>query len=167
MALINQLAILVVKFLLIFRVVHNIPDKAIVLLLKFFKFLFASITNTYEISTNGGGNMPLSIHGCYSLLGIKETPFREYTVCPTCHLLYTSDTLLSLRTRAEEITCSFVEFPNHPQARFRLPCNTQLFNKVQRKHAIILKSRKLYYYYGIKLALKNLLYRSPEIFRFM
>ena len=80
-------------------------------------------------------------------------------VCPTCNLLYTSDALLSSRIRIEEIKCSFVEFPNHPQARFRLPCNTQLFHKVQRKHALNWKSRKVYYYYGIKLALKNLFCR--------
>ena len=73
MLLINKLATIVVKFLLIFRVVHNIPDKAIVLLLKFFKYLFASIGNINDtLAKNKGANMPLSIHGCYSSLGIKK-----------------------------------------------------------------------------------------------
>ena len=61
-SLINQLATMVVKFLLIFRVVHNIPDKAIVILLKFFKYLFASFTEIHETSANGGTNIPQSIY---------------------------------------------------------------------------------------------------------
>ena len=108
-----------VNFLLIFRVVYNIPDQAIVLLLKIFRH---SIVKIYDDSSaiNSNANIPLSIWGCYSLLGLKEAPFRQYTVCPSCHLLYDSDRLLSSNTRAEELKCTFVEFPNHPQARFRL-----------------------------------------------
>ena len=128
------------------------------LLLKFFKYLIAAIVKIYEnpSNTNNNPNIPLSIRGCYSLLGLKATPFRQYTVCPSCHLLYNSDILLSSCTRTEEIKCTFVEFPNHPQARFRLPCDSRLFDKVQKKHAIHFKSRKVYYYYGIKHALENL-----------
>ena len=120
------------------------------LLLKIFKYLFAAIVKIYEnpSNTNDNPNIPLSIRGCYSLLGLKATPFRQYTVCPSCHLLYNSDILLSSCTRTEEIKCTFVEFPNHPQARFRLPCDSRLFDKVQKKHAIHFKSRKVYYYYG-------------------
>ena len=118
------------------------------LLLKFFRHLIATIVKIYDNSsaTNSNAYIPLSIRGCYSLLGMKETPFRRYTVCPSCHLLYDSDKLLSSNTRAEEFKCTFVEFPNHPQARFRLPCNSRLFDKVQKKHGIHFKSRKLYYY---------------------
>lgn len=154
---INKMISITVKFLLIFRVVYNIPDHGIVLLLKFFRFLIAKIMEIYKSpAVNYIVNIPLSIHGCYSLLGLKETPFRQYTVCPSCHLLYNADTLLSSHRRTEEIKCSFVEFPDHPQARYRLPCNSRLFDKVQKKHAVQFKSRKLYYYYGLKLALENL-----------
>ena len=145
----NKMISLTVKFLLIFRVAYNIPDHGILLLLKFLKFLIAKIVGIYENPVvNNSVNIPLSIHGCYSLLGLKETPFRQYTVCPTCHLLYNSESLLSLHRRAEEIKCSFVEFPNHPQARYRLPCNSRLFDKVKKKHSVHFKSRKVYYYYA-------------------
>ena len=90
----NKVITLTVNFLLIFRVVYNIPDQAIVLLLKFFRH---SIVKIYDDSSaiNSNANIPLSIWGCYSLLGLKEAPFRQYTVCPSCHLLYDSDRLLS------------------------------------------------------------------------
>ena len=115
------------------------------LLLKNFKYLIAAIVKIYEnpSNTSDNPNIRLSIRGCYSLLGLKATPFRQYTVCPSCHLLYNSDILLSSCTRTEEIKCTFVEFPNHLQARFRLPCDSRFFDKVQKKHVIHFKSRKV------------------------
>jgi len=109
-------------------------------------------------------NIPLSLQKCYVLLGLKKTPYTEYLSCPSCHLLFNSDALLAINHRPESITCPFVEFPNHPQQRFRLPCSTTLFIKVQKKGEIKFKPRRAYYYYGLKAAFCALLNR-PDFFQ--
>ena len=118
---------LVVAFLLTFRIVYNIPDRAVVLLLWFFKYMLTAVGRTFHISgLQTTENFPQSIQGCYSLLDLQKSPYKEYIVCPSCHLLFDIDTLLAASRRLETSKCLSVEFPNHPQANFRLPCNTIL-----------------------------------------
>lgn len=106
--------------------------------------------------------LPQSIPGCYSYLQLNSTPYKEYTVCPTCQMLYDQE-LQALVTRTgtsyQSIACSFVEFPNHPQRRYRLPCNTILLNNVKRRKEHMFRPRKIYYYYGLKAALCTLVKR--------
>ena len=112
---------LIVAFCLTFRVVFNIPDRAIILLLCFFKYIFLTIG--IEI------NIPQSLHNSMAFLGLQKEPHIEYVSCPSCHLLYDSKVLLESHRRPEMIKCTHVEFPNHPQKQFRLPCNIPLFSK--------------------------------------
>ena len=112
---------LIVAFCLTFRVVYNIPDCAIILPLRFFKYIFLTIG--IEI------NIPQSLHNSMAFLGLQKEPHIEYVSCPSCHLLYDSKVLLESHRRPEMIKCTHVEFPNHPQKQFRLPCNIPLFSK--------------------------------------
>ena len=73
-------------------------------------------------------HLPQSIHGCYSFLDLSESPFKEFIVCmyvcPSCNMLYSSaiHTLVyGTYSQCQLTKCSFTEFPNHPQWRFRLP----------------------------------------------
>jgi len=107
-----------------------------------------------------GVHFPQSLPGCYSFLDLNATPYKEYVVCPACHMLYDPNTqtlILGTSRRQVSAKCSFVGFPNHPQRRFRLPCDNILLNQVQKKNEITFKLRKIYYYYGVKAALSILL----------
>ena len=145
--------------LAISAIFYNIPDRAIVVLLRFFKYIFQLVGSMFQVNIEI--SIPLSLQKCYALLGLRKTPFTEYLSCPSCHLLFNSDALLATNIRPELITCPFVEFPNHPQQRFRLPCNATLFIKVQKRGEIKFKPRRVYYYYGLKSAFCVLLNR-PE-----
>ena len=107
---------------------------------------------------------PQSIHGCRSLNGITHRPFNEFVVRPTCHMLYDATvTELTEGTSGSRrsVQCRFIQFPHHPQASFRSPCNTILMNTVKRSgNRVNFKPLKIYHYYGFKAALSNLLQNS-------
>ena len=155
---------LIVAFLLNFRILHNLSDHAVVLLLRFFKYIFLLISESaFSVpELKEKINLPQSIHGCYSFLSVNPNPCKEYIVCPGCHMLYdrsVQSLTLGTSLNPESARCSFVEFPNHPQRRFRQPCNTILLHHVQRKGRNEFRPRKLYYYFGLHQALSVLLSR--------
>lgn len=128
---------LVVAFLLNFKVIYNVSDQALVLLLRFFKYIIFLIGTAFNIPQLKDAVYPQSIRGCYSYINLDPHIYREYIVCPGCHMLY-DHTVTSLTSgtsiNPQSTKCSFIEFPNHPQERFRQPCNTILLQKVQRKN---------------------------------
>lgn len=140
---------LTVAFLLTFRVIYNISDHALVLLLWFFKYLFLLIGTAFGVNElKQPVHFPQSIHGCYSYLNLDPTPYKEYVVCPSCHTLYDQSLkplVLGTSRNPQSARCSVVEFPDHPQQRFRQPCNTFLLHSVQKKQNKIFKPRKVYY----------------------
>ena len=157
---------LVVAFLLKFQIFYKISDNAIITLLRFFKYLLLIIGRSFGIpALQQDMYVPQSMLGCRSLLGVAPKPFKEYTVCPKCHMLFdgeVSELLEGTGNNRRSGHCRHVQFPNHPQARFRDSCNTPLLNSVKRAgNRLDWKPRKVYCYYGIKSALSNLLER-PE-----
>ena len=156
---------IIVASLLKFRVVYNISDQAIVLLLRFFKFLLFMIGTAFQVQElKQDTALPQSIRGCYTLLNINSTPYKEYVVCPACHLLYDQSTFKLVQGTTQNpisARCTFVEFPNHSQRRFRQACNTALMLQVRTKYnKVTYRARKLYYYYGLKSALSILVSRT-------
>ena len=147
----------VVAFLLKLRIMYSLPDRAIIVLLRFFKYLLLAIGTAFNVSTLAGGvHFPQSLRGCYTYLQLDVCPYTEYVVCPSCHLLYdgTVEALVhGTSTQRVSAKCSFIEWPHHSQQRYRLPCNNVLLNQIQTKHGITFKPRKVYYYYGLKPAL--------------
>ena len=154
---------LILAFLLKLRIMYSLPDRAIVVLLRFFKYLLLAIGTAFNVSAlTNGIHFPQSLHGCYTHLNVDESPFREYVACPSCHILYdTPIQELVHGTSAQRVSdrCSFIAWPHHPQQRFRLPCNTILLNQIRTKRGVSFKPRKVYYYYGLKRALSILLSR--------
>lgn len=152
-----------VAFLLTFRVLYNISDHAVVRLLRFFKHLFFSIGTAFGISElKQEVHFPQSIRGCYSYVNLDPELYQEYVVCPSCHTLYDQSVqtlVLGTQSNPESAKCLVVQFPNHPQLRFRQPCNTVLLHQVKKQQTLGFKPRKIYYYFGLKRALPILLNR--------
>lgn len=156
---IKNLIGLVVTFFLTFRVIYNVSDQAILLLLKFVKYLICKVGTAFQISELSNDlRFPKTIQGCYSLLKQNKSPCTEFIICPSCHMLY-DHSIVASSSRTQIPKCSFVEFPNHPHLRFRQPCNYTLLNSVLRKGTVNLKPKKLYYFYGIKASLSAMLLR--------
>ena len=158
---------LTIAFLLTFRVLYNISDNAVVLLLRFFKYLFLLIGNAFSVKElKQPVHFPQSIQGCYSYINLDPTPYKEYVACPSCHTLYDQSLkplVLGTSRNPQSARCSVVEFPDHPQRRFRQQCNAILLHSVQKKQKLLFKPRKVYYYFGIKRALPILLSRPNFI----
>ena len=162
-ARVPAIIILIIAFLLKFQAVFKISDNAIMVLLKFFKYLLITIGKHLKIPTlQQGINLPLSLNGCRSLVGIKHRPYKEYVVCP-CHMLFDPEApqlIKGTTANRRSVMCKNLMFPNHPQARFRMPCNTMLMNTVKKiGNKIDFRARKIYCYYGLKAALNHLLTR--------
>ena len=159
---IKKILSVIIVFLLKLRIAFNVPDRAIIVLLRFFKYLLMIGTAFNVPDLKSEVYLPRSIHGCYSFLDLSESPFKEFIVCPSCNMLYGSAIhrlIHGTSSQRQSAKCSFTEFPNHPQQRFRLPCGAVLLNQVQRRNQISFKPRKIYYYYGLQPALSILLNR--------
>ena len=140
---------LTVAFLLNFRAFYNISDHAVALLLKFFKYIFLLIGSMFNIpELNEKAHLPQSINGCYSFTNLDPDPYQVYVVCPKCHMLYDQSVqslTVGTSINPESKKCSFVEFPEHPQSRYREPCNTTKV-QYQKNGKYDFKPRKVYYY---------------------
>ena len=148
-----------IAFLLKFRVVYKISDSAIVVLLRFLKHLLRVIGISFNVpGLQNEIYFPQSMHGCFSYLHVNPAPYKEYVVCPSCHLLYDPQTQKLTTSTHHSEKCTFVPYPKHPQLRFRLPCNTTLLYEVRKcgtQGIRRFKPRKVYCYYGLKAALVN------------
>ena len=155
---IKKILSVIIVFLVKLHIAFNVPDRAIVVLLRFFKYLLLMIGTAFNVpDLKSELYLPQSIHGCYSFLDLSESPF---IVCPSCNMLYglaIHRLVHGTSSQRQSAKCSFTEFPNHPQRRFRLPCSAILLNQVQRRNQISFKPRKIYYYYGLQPALSILL----------
>lgn len=155
---------LILTFVMTFRILCNVSDQAILLLLRFTKYLIRMIGVTFQIDelSKYDVNFPQTIYGCYSFLNQEKSGYSEYIACPSCHILYDKRLIPTTFTVRQEIPkCTYVEFPNHPQLRFRKPCDELLLSVVKKGgQKVELKPRRVYYYYGIKASLNAMLLRE-------
>lgn len=152
---------LILAFVMTFRILCNISDQAILLLLKFMKYLIRMIGSTFQINEFTNVNFPQTIYGCYSFLKQKKCSYNEYIACPSCHILYDKQIVPAKFSIRDQIPkCTFVEFPQHPQLRFRKPCDELLLHIIKKGQNVEVKARRVYYYYGIKASLNAMLLRE-------
>ena len=156
---------IIVAFLLKFQHFYKISDNAIVILLRFFRYLLFTIGKVFQVQVLQELNITMTIHGCHSLAGISHNPYKKFAICPACQMPFESDIQKLLEgtgRNRRSVKCDYVNFPQHPQEQFRRPCGTVLLNKIKRcGDRLSYKPRKVYCYYGIKAALSNLLH-NPD-----
>ena len=116
-------------FLCLWQSAFNISDAAMGVLLRFLvTFLIALVEKyTLAVATVWATAIPLSIYRLRKyVMSSKPNAFIEYTVSPSCHSLYKMEECLS--TNGPQ-SCSYVKFPNHPQARYRKACGSPLLKR--------------------------------------
>lgn len=129
------------------------------LLLRFMKYFIGLIGKSFTVpALQHDIYLPQSLHGYSSLVGVAQMPFKEYVVCPLCHMLY--DPLIhNLMEEAgstkRSVQCKFVKFPSHSQTQFPLSCNTILMTEIKRSRRVNFRARKTYCYCGLKLPLNT------------
>ena len=74
--------------------------------------------------------LPGSLYLAWRLLKVDEDEFIRYVVCPKCDSIYRFEECIKFGTQLLSKRCSYVAFKNHPQRRYRAPCNTLLLKSV-------------------------------------
>lgn len=98
---------------------YKLADVAIDSLFKFLRFFLLTIDRNKFLS------FPSSLYMAKKTLGVSKYIFK-YTACNKCHKLYGMNEI----SKTEIQTCSFINYPNHNQERFRQKCNNSLVKKI-------------------------------------
>ena len=150
--------------LLVFQLKFRVADRAITFLLSFLRGLICSLISMIPCS------VPLEqIYECFpkSLHSLRQQfsakcygGVTDFVVCPKCSTLYTRDEcIVTIENSMISKTCSFIEFPNHPQRHRIFPCGDLLMKQVKYGSAIKLVPKKTYTYNSVITALKTILLR--------
>ena len=145
-------------FLFMFQTLFRLSDNAMDTLLRFFAMFFKSLSQKITLPSSFVEALPTSLHKACVVGGYSRDDFDRYVCCPNCHTLYPLSDCLS--NGEEPKRCSFVVFPNHPQASRRRPCNTPLMKKIKTtRKGSSLYPRLVYCYKSVIDSLQDMLKR--------
>ena len=163
----NQAQILVrwmVIFIRLWQALFTISDAAVGLLLKFMVAFFRLLASLLHIPllVELAAGIPGTLYLLKKYLQSGTESFTSYVVCPKCFTLYHIEDCFYVYEGGDKIPkkCSNVQFPNHPQRSYRLPCGTPLLTKINMSGGKVkYVPRYTYAYQSIKQSLQRLLYR--------
>ena len=105
-------------FLLLRQAMFKVADRAIVLLLKFFKLFLSGIGKMMhaEVLINFAKIIPETLYRIGKNLGLQKDSFIKYAVCLKCKTLYKFDECVRQRPNGEVVSakCSHVSYPRYP-----------------------------------------------------
>lgn len=111
-------------FLLLWQAMFKVADRAIFVLLKFFKLFLTGIGKMMqaEVLINFAKIIPETLYMIQKNLGLQKDSFVKYAVCPKCKTLYTFDECVRRRPNGEAVSakCSHVSYPCHPHQKREL-----------------------------------------------
>ena len=149
-------------FLLLWQAMFKVADRAIVLLLKFFKLFLSGIGKMMqaEVLINFAKIIPETLYMIRKNLGLQKDSFIKNAVCLKCKTLYNFDECVCQRPNGEVVSakCSHVSYPRHPHQARRRPCGSVLM-KVMRSRAgkTFLYPRQVYCFKKVTDSLQDLI----------
>lgn len=125
-------------FLLLWQSMFRVADRAIVVLIKFFKlflYIIGRVLKT-QLLLNFVKIIPESLYMMEKNLGLQKDSFTKYAICPKCKTLYNFDDCIRRRPNGETVSakCSHIDFPLHPQRARRRPCGTVLMKTMRSRN---------------------------------
>ena len=138
-----------------FRILYNISESAIEVLLKFIKLVLIVVGGT-EFN-----NFSASKHKVNKALGLSDK-FVSFVACPKCHKLYKEDEVIKFKydNQASIMRCIHIEFPNSGN-RKRRTCDTNLSTQSKLSSGKIVNRPELVFPYSpIRHQLANM-YQRP------
>ena len=151
----------IVALLLKFQAVYILPYNATQWLFTFLYIIFSSLCmlSPTPFLLAVCTLFPKSIYLAWRFMKVDEDEFIRYVVGPKCDSIYKLEhCIIRSETQLMSQHCSYVAFRNHPQQRYRLPCNTILLKTVTLKGGKKkLIARKEYPYMSIIQSLQQLL----------
>ena len=122
-------------FLFLWQSVFKVADRAILVLLKFFKLFLHAVGRMLkaEVLINFAKIIPETLYLIEKNIGLQKDSFTKYAVCPKCKTLYNFEDCIRRRPNGEAVSakCSHVELPRHPQQARRRPCGTVLMKTMR------------------------------------
>ena len=107
-----------------------VADGMLEILLKIIHLFLNLISKTLQLTPLQSfiTSFPKSLHLARKAIGLDDCSFVKYVCCPDCSSIYPPDECIKTTNdgRQESERCSFVQFPNHTQFRFRQPCGAEL-----------------------------------------
>ncbi len=148
-------------FLYYLRGSHGLSDTATSMLLKFLAVLFGILGVISHPCSVIANNLPPSLYMLQQTHSeLKQ--FYRYVVCKKCESVYIIEECKEIWNASKK--CQHVLFPNHPQARMRLPCGSVLQKTVELASGrTLLYPNLTYCYLSIKNSLQNLLLRPSFV----
>ena len=129
--------------------------------MKFLAALFTVLGKFTSVALHLAKCFPKSVHRLMSYNRQRQISFLKYVVCKRCHTIYHfEDCIDGYGVHQKGKTCSFQEFPNHPQQRMRKMCGHILLKSIE-----LSSGRKMLYpcmtycYLGLEVSLKALFLR--------
>ena len=106
--------------------------------------------------------LPRNTAAARKVTGQDKEPFERWVCCPKCHSIYTLQQSKVTEANGQTVSmqCGYVQFPEHPQMRFRQPCGTVLLKSVRSPYgSTSLQPRLLYCYNSLIKAIGEMLKR--------
>ena len=115
-------------FLLMFQTFFRLSDNALRVLLTFFAKFLGILGQIFQCEqlVVFVSKLPRTVGQARANAGGRDN-FRKCVCCPRCFAIYLWDEKLEPQT----LTCTHIQFPEHPQVQHRQPCGKTLFKKVK------------------------------------
>ena len=153
-----------IMFLFSWQSLFRVSNTAMAVLFSFFAVvlhLVLKLTLSKKLKSFAE-SLPRSIAAAKKLIGCSTDFFIKYASCPACDSIYPIEMCkVVLHDKSvRSLRCSYVRFPNHPQARMRAPCNTDLMKTVKTSHGTTsLYPRRLFCYQSLIGLMRNFIKR--------
>ena len=132
------------------------PDTLAEVLVRFLKILFGILGSFSSLCFDIANILPGSLYMLHKINGGLNLGFVRYVVCRKCQNIFKFKQCGSAIHK-----CPYIAFPNHPQSRMRLPCDTLLLKSVGLASGKIIQYPFMTYcYMGLEISLYNLLQRK-------
>ena len=163
------------KFLFLWQTLFHLSDVGLGCLLAFIATFLGIVGRVLSFSPliDLANSLPTTVRAARKMLGKIQDTFHKWVCCPACSHLYALDECSIRSTNGEVVSreCSFVRFPDHPQARFRKKCGMLLMKTVRTSAGTTyLYPRQIYCYKSVIQFLKEKMqqagfYEQCEIWR--
>lgn len=150
-----------IMFLLLWQALFRVSDTVLNILLLFIAKLFSLLPSASSIVDQ----LPQTVTTAKKMIGVIRDSFSKYVSCLDCHALYPLDSYKSSKSVQSQL-CSYMKYPNHPQASRRHPCNALLMKTVRTSSSrTTLCAKQLYCYRSLVHPLQEFLKRSDFIMK--
>lgn len=123
------------RFLFLWQTIFRLSDVGLGVLLSFIAMWLHILARTLGLNRlkEFANCLPKTIRAARKVLGSRQDQFTKWVCCPSCSALYPADKCVVQLPDGSKASrnCSHIPFPNHPQARFRTCCGTELMKTVR------------------------------------